>query len=98
MVAPRVSATLWPRNGGHPGRGVHGGLVGQKVLTVDVVGGVDQVGHVELAGERWRAMSGAEVSLLKPGTRVLIMGVEGTTLIVWPMEVICRSAGLAHRA
>jgi len=55
------------------------------VVTVDVVGGADSVGHVELAGERWRAVSGADVAL-EPGTRVLITGVEGTTLIVWPAD------------
>ncbi len=85
VVRPRVSATLLSRSGGHRGRGVHGGFVGQEVLTVDAVGGVDQVGHVELAGERWRAISGADI-LLEPGTRVLITGVEGTTLIVWPAD------------
>jgi membrane-bound ClpP family serine protease len=64
---------------------VHGGLVGQEVITLDLVGGLDAVGHVNLAGERWRAVSGAEVPL-PAGTRVLITGVEGTTLIVWPVD------------
>ena len=64
---------------------MHGGLVGQEVVTLDLVGGLDSVGHVNLAGERWRAVSGADVPL-PAGTRVLIMGVEGTTLIVWPLD------------
>ena len=64
---------------------VHGGLVGHEVVTLDLVGGIDRVGHVQLAGERWRAVSGADVPL-PPGTRVLITGVEGTTLIVWPAD------------
>ena len=83
LVRPRVSAALAARHGGHRTRGVHGGLVGQEVITLDLVGGLDAVGHVNLAGERWRAVSGAEVPL-PAGTRVLITGVEGTTLIVWP--------------
>jgi membrane protein implicated in regulation of membrane protease activity len=85
LVRPAVSDTVLTRRGGHRGQGVHGGFVGQEVVTVDVVGGADRVGHVELAGERWRAVSGADVAL-EPGTRVLITGVEGTTLIVWPAD------------
>lgn len=84
LVRPRVSQTL-DRHGGHRGRGVHGGLVGHEVVTLDVVGGPGQPGHVMLAGERWLAMSGADVPL-PAGTRVLITGVEGTTLIVWPAD------------
>ena len=83
-MRPRVSQTL-DRHGGHRGRGVHGGLVGHEVVTLDVVGGPGQPGHVMLAGERWLAMSGADVPL-PAGTRVLITGVEGTTLIVWPAD------------
>lgn len=84
VVRPRVSQTL-ARHGGHRGRGVHGGLVGHEVVTLDVVGGPGQIGHVMLAGERWMALSGADVAL-PAGTTVLITGVEGTTLIVWPAD------------
>jgi inner membrane protein len=84
LVRPRVSAALASGGGpGHVGKGVHGGFVGHEVTTLDVVGDADHVGHVELAGERWRAVSGSDVAL-PAGTRVLITGVEGTTLIVWP--------------
>jgi membrane protein implicated in regulation of membrane protease activity len=86
LVRPRVSAGLSSRHGGHHGRGVHGGFVGHEVVTLDAVGGVDHVGHVQLAGERWRAVSGADDIELPPGTRVVITGVEGTTLIVWPAD------------
>jgi membrane protein implicated in regulation of membrane protease activity len=85
LVRPRVSAGMAARQGGHRTRGVHGGLVGREVITLDQVGGLDAVGHVNLAGERWRAMTDGEVTL-PAGTRVLIMGVEGTTLIVWPLD------------
>ena len=57
--------------------------MGQEVVTLDLVGGVGRVGHVELAGERWLAISGGDVAL-PAGTKVLVTGVEGTTLIVWP--------------
>ena len=96
LVRPRVGAALAARHGGHRTRGVHGGLVGQEVVTLDRVGGVDSVGHVSLAGERWRAMSGADVPL-PPGTRVLILGVEGTTLVVWPTDGYLPLADLTDR-
>ena len=38
LVRPRVSGAR-QRHGGHRGRGVHGGLVGHEVVTLDVVGG-----------------------------------------------------------
>ena len=69
-----------------PARGVHGSLVGEEVLTLDVVGDARHPGHVRLAGERWLATSG--VGTAHPGRhqRVLVTAVEGTTLVVWPVE------------
>ena len=55
------------------------------MVTLDLVGGVDRVGHVQLAGERWLAVSGGDIAL-PPGTRVVVTGVQGTTLIVWPTD------------
>ncbi len=84
LVRPYV-ARLVERGHGHRGTGVHGGFVGHEVLTLDIVGDADNVGHVELAGERWRAVSGSD-NPLPAGTKVLITGVQGTTLIVWPAD------------
>jgi membrane protein implicated in regulation of membrane protease activity len=67
------------------GRGVAGALVGEEVLTLDVVGDIRQVGHVRLAGERWLATSGSG-AIIPGGTKVLVTGVEGTTLVVWPLD------------
>jgi inner membrane protein len=83
LIRPHMSQALLARHGPHHSRGVHGGFVGQEVVTLDLVGGVGRVGHVELAGERWLAISGGDIAL-PPGTKVLVTGVEGTTLIVWP--------------
>ena len=53
-------------------------------MTLDVVGGVDRVGHVNSPGSAgWR--SAAPTCRSARGTRVLITGVQGTTLIVWPV-------------
>ena len=84
LVRNRVSAAFAHHDAGEHVRGVHGGLIGQEVLTLDLVGGSDQVGHVRLAGERWRAVSGADVPI-PPGTTVLVTAVRGTTLTVWPV-------------
>jgi membrane protein implicated in regulation of membrane protease activity len=84
LVRPRVSG-LMLRRGGHRGAGVHGGFIGNEVTTLDTVGDADNIGHVELAGERWRAVSGSDHPL-PAGTKVLITGVQGTTLIVWPAD------------
>jgi membrane protein implicated in regulation of membrane protease activity len=85
LVRPRVSAALEHRRGGSRSPGVHGGLVGQEVVTLDRVGDVDGAGHVRLAGERWLAVSGAGQPI-PPGTTVLVTAVDGTTLIVWPVD------------
>ena len=45
----------------------------------------DRVGHVRLAGERWLAVSGADLPI-PAGTTVLVTAVRGTTLIVWPVD------------
>jgi membrane protein implicated in regulation of membrane protease activity len=84
-VRPKMSVALHRRGGGKLGRGVHGTLVGEEVLTLDVVGDVHQIGHVRLAGERWLAVSGSG-STIPQGSKVLVTGVQGTTLTVWPID------------
>jgi inner membrane protein len=85
LVRPIVSEAVTQRRGGARSPGVHGGLVGQEVLTLDVVGSHAGLGHVQLAGERWLAVSGPEHPI-PPGTRVLVTAVQGTTLVVWPAD------------
>jgi membrane protein implicated in regulation of membrane protease activity len=85
LVRGRVSAAVAHRYEGEHVPGVHGGLIGQEVLTLDVVGGLDEVGHVRLAGERWRAVSGSDAPI-PAGTKVLVTAVRGTTLTVWPVD------------
>jgi membrane protein implicated in regulation of membrane protease activity len=84
-VRPSVSRAFHRRHDGHhPGRGVHGALVGEEVLTLDIVGDAHHPGHVRLAGERWLAVSGSDKPI-PAGSQVWVTGVSGTTLTVWPV-------------
>jgi inner membrane protein len=85
LVRPYVSRSLHTHLEGQPGRGVHGTLVGEEVLTLDVVGDEGSPGHVRLAGERWLAVSGSSQPI-PPDARVVVTEVRGTTLTVWPVH------------
>lgn len=85
-IRPMMSRRFHVRSGtGALGRGVAGTLVGEEVLTLDEVGDIHRVGHVRLAGERWLATSGSGDTIPR-GTKVLVTAVEGTTLVVWPVD------------
>jgi inner membrane protein len=61
------------------------GLIGQQAITVDVVGDSHHPGHAMLAGERWLAVTDA-VEPLEPDIRVTVAAVNGTTLLVRPLQ------------
>ncbi len=84
LVRPWMSRALHRHRGGHVAKGVHGGIVGEEALTLDEVGGAHRAGHVRLAGERWLAVSGGRP--IPPSTPVIVTAVEGTTLVVWPVD------------
>ncbi len=84
-VRPRISQAFARRQEGHVPVGVHGGLVGQEVVTLDTVGDDHEPGHVRLLGEVWLAVSGSGESV-PTGERVLVTAVRGTTLTVWPVN------------
>lgn len=85
LLRPYVAKALHRQSGEAVGRGVHGTFVGEEVLTLDEVGDELHPGHVRLAGERWLAVSGLDLPI-PAGTRVLVTGVQGTTLVVWPSD------------
>ena len=86
LVRPLISDAFHQRRQhGHVSPGVHGGLVGQEVLTLDAVGDASTPGHVRLAGERWLAVSGGDLAI-PAGTKVIVTAVAGTTLVVWPLD------------
>lgn len=84
-VRPYVSRIVHQHRGGEVARGVHGGLVGQEVFTLDEVGDAHRAGHVRLAGERWLAIS-ASGEPIGPDTPAMVTAVRGTTLVVLPLK------------
>jgi membrane protein implicated in regulation of membrane protease activity len=84
-VRPFASRTFLHGSGGIVSRGVHGGLVGQDALTLDTVGDEHHPGHVQMASERWLAVTD-HAQPLGPDTAVTVAGVRGTTLLVRPTK------------
>ena len=81
---PHVSRALLRPRGAPAAVGVHGGIVGQRVVVSDEVT-ERPGGHVMLAGETWLARSLADTTIGKDNPAVVI-SVEGTTLLVYPTE------------
>lgn len=84
LVRPQMSQAFARRGPGTTIRGVHGGLVGARGLTIDEVR-LDPSGHVRLLGETWLAVT-ADGSLIPPSTAVIVTSVVGTTLTVRAAE------------
>ena len=84
LVRPQMSQAFARRGPGTSIRGVHGGLIGSRGLTVDEVC-LDASGHVRLLGETWLAVT-ADGSLIPPSTAVIVTNVVGTTLTVRAAE------------
>ena len=86
LVRPYVSEVYDRRHRAtHVAKGVHGGIIGHEAVTLDHVGGVDARGHVRFVGERWLAHAVGDTPI-GVGERVLIVAVEGTTLLVAPVH------------
>ena len=84
FVRPQMSEAFARRGPGTTIRGVHGGLIGARGLTVDEVC-LDASGHVRLLGETWLAVTADETSI-PPSTAVIVTNVVGTTLTVRAAE------------
>ncbi|HUR77853.1 MAG TPA: NfeD family protein [Acidimicrobiales bacterium] len=84
-VRPFMSSITHRQRGGHVAIGVHGGIVGQNVLTLDEVGDSHHVGHALLAGEKWLATSGSGQPI-PAHTRAVVTAVSGTTLVLWSID------------
>lgn len=83
-LRPFASRTFLHGSGGVVSRGVHGGLVGQEALTLDTVGDEHHPGHVQLASERWLAVTDHALPL-GADMAVTVTAVRGTTLLVRPL-------------
>ena len=85
-VRPKVSAAVARRHIGDSVRGVHGGLVGARGITLDEVGHA-RTGHIRLLGENWLAVTADDESI-PPATHVIVTNVVGTTLTVRSIDGI----------
>jgi len=84
LVRPQMRQTYVHRDSTQAIRGVHGGLIGSRGLTVDQVR-MDPSGHVRILGETWLAVT-ADGSQIPPSTAVVVTNVVGTTLTVREQE------------
>lgn len=84
LIRPHMSQISARHGPGAAVRGVHGGLVGARGLTIDEVR-FDPSGHVRLLGETWLAVT-ADGSKIPPSTPVIVTNVVGTTLTVRAAE------------
>jgi membrane protein implicated in regulation of membrane protease activity len=85
LMRPALKAS-WDRHQG-PRLALPGssdGLVGQRALTIDVVGDEHHPGHARLAGESWLAVT-EEPGGVSADTSVMVVDVRGTTLVVMPL-------------
>ena len=57
------------------------GMVGQTVVVIDPIEGGQDKGHVEVAGERWPAVS-ADGEPIKADSSVTVVEIRGATLVV----------------
>jgi membrane protein implicated in regulation of membrane protease activity len=83
LARPPLLRILQARRGDLSFPGVQG-LVGQRAVTVDMVGDEHHPGHALLAGERWLAFTDA--GTLEPDVPVTVSAVRGTTLLVRPVQ------------
>ena len=84
LVRPHMSQAFARRGPGTSIRGVHGGLIGARGLTIDEVR-LDHTGHVRLLGETWMAVT-SDGSSIPPSTAEIVTNVAGTTLSVRAAE------------
>jgi membrane protein implicated in regulation of membrane protease activity len=91
LVRPTAARRLRRSGPGPETPGVHGGLVGQRVLALDEIGDNLHPGHVRLVGETWLAYS-ADGRPIPVGAPVVVEAVRGTTLSVRPAEGSLASA------
>jgi membrane protein implicated in regulation of membrane protease activity len=62
------------------------GLVGRSAVVLQEVTGEN--GRIRLMGEEWSARSLDEDTVIPPGIRVDVLGIEGATAVVYPREAL----------
>ncbi len=82
-VRPYVSRAFARHGAASVVHGVHGGLVGAEVLTLDEIA-THTPGHIRLLGETWLAVT-KDGTTIAPGVLVHVTDIAGTTLTVKPV-------------
>lgn len=82
-VRPYVSRAFARHGAASVVRGVHGGIIGAEVLTIDEIA-THTPGHIRLLGETWLAVT-KDGSIIAPGVLVHVTEISGTTLSVKPV-------------
>lgn len=59
------------------------GLIGQQAVVLQTIDGHANTGRIRIRSEEWRARSD---SVIPDDEKVVITGIEGTTLLVKPVE------------
>jgi membrane protein implicated in regulation of membrane protease activity len=61
-------------------------MVGQRTVLIEPIGGLEQPGHVKIAGELWPALT-EDGSALPATTPVIVTALRSTVLIVRPLSI-----------
>ncbi len=82
-VRPYVSRAFARHGSASVVHGVHGGIIGAHVLTIDEIA-THTPGHIRLLGETWLAVT-KDGTTIAPGVLVHVTEIAGTTLTVMPV-------------
>jgi len=62
------------------------GIVGKNAIVTKTINNLNGNGEVKISGETWSALSESEDTIISPGTKVVVIKVDGVKLIVKPAE------------
>ena len=60
------------------------GIVGKNAIVTKNINNLNGNGEVKISGEIWSALSESEDTIISPGTKVVVVKVDGVKLIVKP--------------
>lgn len=86
LLRPPLSKWLLARSGALTVvPGTHGGFVGQHTVALNDIADDQHPGHVRIGNEEWLAVTDVDGGI-KKGTRVEVVALRGTTMLVRPLS------------